>query len=138
MVAARGDHGPRRKSVREPVREEQRGPPVRAAELHRGKRLRAHHTAGRHPASGLPQLSAVARDHRVPGRVPRGQLVQPGQIIPEPDADPRRPHVSFPRPFSNDPRQSGSRRGRTAQFDQHHPWLRHNHEKSKSVSTLYY
>lgn len=78
MVAARGDHGRRRKSVRQLVREEQRRPSVRAGELHRRQRPRAHHTAGRYRTARLPQLSDAARDHRVPSRVPRCQPLQPG------------------------------------------------------------
>lgn len=130
VVAVRHDRGRRGEGVRQHRRAQQRRPPVRVAQLHHRPGFRADRAARCHQTVRLRhQLPAVARDHSVPGRVPRGRPVQPGQAVPEPDADPRHAQPSFPGAGAHDPRQPRPPGDRTVQLDQHHAGFRDHFEK---------
>jgi len=134
VVAICRDHGRRGEGVRQHRRAQQWRTLFCVAQLHHRQWLCTDRAAWRHQTVRLRhQLPAVARDHSVPGRLPRGRPVQPGKAVPEPDADPRIAQSAFPGTGANDPRQSWPQGDRTVQLDQHHTGFRDHFEKSQWV-----
>lgn len=131
VVAVRGRGRRRRENMRQHDHNELRRPSGVVAQLHRHQRSPADHPVGHHQVHGLRGHVPAARDHRVHGRVPRHRALQLGQDVPEPDADPRRPHVHVPRTVTDDPRQPGPQGDRILPVDQHHPGLGHYFQKSQ-------